>query len=131
MSPSAAVHVQYFHTDAHPVIMSMIRSLVASVLLTGVVSAKTIDVTVGNGAILAYHPSNITADVGDEVAFTFYPRNHTVNQASFENPCVPFLDLSPLHPAWHRLNSSSQSKTPRQFGFTVARQITARREWLA
>ncbi|KAN0075083.1 hypothetical protein V8E54_007694 [Elaphomyces granulatus] len=42
--------------------MSMIRSLVASVLLTGVVSAKTIDVTVGNGAILAYHPSNITAD---------------------------------------------------------------------
>ncbi|OXV09553.1 hypothetical protein Egran_02684 [Elaphomyces granulatus] len=71
--------------------MSMIRSLVVSALLASAVSAKTIEVKVGDGG-LTYSPNKTTADAGDEVAFIFYPQNHTVNQASFSNPCRPQKD---------------------------------------
>jgi len=30
------------------------------------------------------------AAVGDTISFTFYPKNHTVTQSSFEAPCTPF-----------------------------------------
>jgi plastocyanin len=82
-----------FHTDAdaHPVTMSMIRSLVVGALLASAVSAKTINVKVGDGS-LTYSPNSTKAEVGDEVAFIFYPLNHTVNQASFSNPCIPLKD---------------------------------------
>ncbi|KAN0072074.1 Cupredoxin [Elaphomyces granulatus] len=71
--------------------MSMIRSLVVGALLASAVSAKTINVKVGDGS-LTYSPNSTKAEVGDEVAFIFYPLNHTVNQASFSNPCIPLKD---------------------------------------
>ncbi|KAJ6520807.1 hypothetical protein DFH09DRAFT_1048263 [Mycena vulgaris] len=36
---------------------------------------------------LTYTPSNITASIGDIVTFEFHPKNHTVTQSSFSNPC--------------------------------------------
>ncbi|KAL1959556.1 hypothetical protein VTO42DRAFT_1591 [Malbranchea cinnamomea] len=36
-----------------------------------------------------YYPHSIHANVGDEVVFEFYPRNHSVVQADFGAPCVP------------------------------------------
>ena len=36
-----------------------------------------------------YVPANITADVGDVIVFSFYPRNHSVVQADYLAPCVP------------------------------------------
>ncbi|KAG9237201.1 Cupredoxin [Amylocarpus encephaloides] len=56
--------------------------------LASAVSAATIKVTVGQGG-LVYTPSEIKAAVGDEVEFSFFPKNHTVSQASFAKPCEP------------------------------------------
>lgn len=49
----------------------------------------THEVTVGANGMLAFSPSNITAQVGDFINFEFYPNNHSVIQSTFSNPCVP------------------------------------------
>ncbi|KAJ2929159.1 hypothetical protein H1R20_g7922, partial [Candolleomyces eurysporus] len=46
-------------------------------------------ILVGADGQLAYSPAKITAAVGDTVVFEFRPKNHTVTQSSFYNPCVP------------------------------------------
>lgn len=51
---------------------------------TGSVDHK---VVVGGTGVLAYNPSNITAQVGDTVTFEFNQVNHTVTQSSFNTPC--------------------------------------------
>lgn len=51
---------------------------------TGSVDHK---VVVGGTGVLAYNPSNITAQVGDTVTFEFHQVNHTVTQSSFNTPC--------------------------------------------
>ncbi|KAJ7503374.1 hypothetical protein B0H11DRAFT_1853583 [Mycena galericulata] len=43
---------------------------------------------------LTYTPSNITAAVGDIVTFEFHPKNHTVTQSSFQNPCKALAETS-------------------------------------
>lgn len=45
-------------------------------------------IQVGPGSELLYNPSNISASIGDTVTFVFNPKNHTVTQSSFEEPCV-------------------------------------------
>ena len=66
----------------------MSRNLIASALLAGAISATTIPVDVSKND-LTYSPQSFMANVGDQVVFTFYPKNHPVNQASFSEPCVP------------------------------------------
>jgi plastocyanin len=46
------------------------------------------DVDVGKDG-LAFSPEAIFADVGDQVVFHFHPKNHTVTQSSFADPCSP------------------------------------------
>ncbi|KJA16243.1 hypothetical protein HYPSUDRAFT_148004 [Hypholoma sublateritium FD-334 SS-4] len=46
-------------------------------------------ITVGANGALAYSPPNITASIGDTVTFEFHPKNHTVTQSNFLNPCEP------------------------------------------
>lgn len=50
--------------------------------------AKTISIGVGEGG-LVFKPESVTADVGDLLQFSFYPRNHSVAQGSFSSPCQP------------------------------------------
>jgi plastocyanin len=45
-------------------------------------------VAVGRGG-LKFEPDNIFAEVGDIVEFHYLPKNHSVAQSSFANPCVP------------------------------------------
>lgn len=54
------------------------------------VSATVYDVQVGgaNGT-LVYDPEAISAQPGDQVVFHFNPKNHTVTQSSFADPCGP------------------------------------------
>jgi plastocyanin len=59
-----------------------------ALLSAAVVSATTINVKAGASG-LTFTPNNLTAAVGDNVQFTFYPANHNVVQASFANPCMP------------------------------------------
>ncbi|KAF8600223.1 hypothetical protein BDV93DRAFT_525511 [Ceratobasidium sp. AG-I] len=48
---------------------------------------KTHKVTVGNNGKLRYDPQYVHAKVGDYVKFEFHPKNHTVTESSFDNPC--------------------------------------------
>jgi plastocyanin len=41
---------------------------------------------------LHYDPENVVAQVGDMVVFHFLPKNHTVVQSSFDDPCQPIDD---------------------------------------
>ncbi|KAK0465176.1 uncharacterized protein EV420DRAFT_1617905 [Desarmillaria tabescens] len=54
------------------------------------VSATVYDVQVGGaGGTLVYDPEAISAQPGDQVVFHFNPKNHTVTQSSFADPCGP------------------------------------------
>lgn len=60
------------------------HSLAPSPISTGSV---THEVKVGANGLLQYDPNNVTANVGDKILFTFYPKNHTVTESSYNNPC--------------------------------------------
>ncbi|KAG6917641.1 hypothetical protein DXG01_001748 [Tephrocybe rancida] len=51
--------------------------------------AATFDVSVGAAGNFKYDPQFVTAAPGDIVNFVFHPKNHTVTQSSFDQPCVP------------------------------------------
>ncbi|KAK4201327.1 Cupredoxin [Triangularia verruculosa] len=46
-------------------------------------------VVAGRGGRLIFDPDNIVAEVGSIVEFHFTPRNHSVVESSFSNPCQP------------------------------------------
>jgi plastocyanin len=48
-------------------------------------------VAVGRGG-LRFEPNNIFAEIGDIVEYHYLPKNHSVAQSSFANPCVPSGD---------------------------------------
>jgi len=50
-------------------------------------STTTHSIEVAPSGQLIYSPSNISASVGDTVEFFFNPKNHTVTQSSFNEPC--------------------------------------------
>ncbi|OAQ68111.1 extracellular serine-rich protein [Pochonia chlamydosporia 170] len=50
---------------------------------------KTIKVNIGADGKLIYDPNNFEAAVGDKVEFHYFPKNHTVTQSSFKDPCHP------------------------------------------
>ncbi|KAG8734485.1 hypothetical protein FRC12_018514 [Ceratobasidium sp. 428] len=50
---------------------------------------NTHKVTVGAWGKLRYDPQYVHAKVGDYVKFEFHPKNHTVTESSFDEPCTP------------------------------------------
>ncbi|KAM0355138.1 hypothetical protein ACHAPU_000999 [Fusarium lateritium] len=58
-----------------------------TVTLTGV----THFVNAGLGG-LRFDPDNVVAEIGDIVEYHFLPRNHSVVQSSFAEPCKPLAD---------------------------------------
>jgi plastocyanin len=52
------------------------------------VSKPVHTVAVGQNG-LTFTPDTVHANVGDDVVFQFFPKNHTVVQADFNNPCNP------------------------------------------
>jgi plastocyanin len=68
--------------------MRFASTAVISTLFTALsASAAIINVTVGaNG--LTYEPSSVTAQQGDQIAFQFVAKNHTVTQSTFDAPCT-------------------------------------------
>lgn len=63
-------------------------SLAVAALSSLFASAVAVDhlVTVGLGG-LKFNPEVITAAQGDTISFEFHPKNHTVTQSTFANPC--------------------------------------------
>ena len=59
-------------------------------------SVQVFVVKVSNkGMDLVYEPASLKAPVGSLVQFEFYPKNHTVSQAAFSNPCEPTNSIMP------------------------------------
>ncbi|KAH9210749.1 Cupredoxin [Leptodontidium sp. 2 PMI_412] len=67
---------------------STLVTLAAVVATATAQEGTTIQVTVGKGG-LVYTPNDIKAEVGTNIEFSFFPKNHTVTQSSFKDPCHP------------------------------------------
>jgi len=66
----------------------MFASLSLGLVLMPFVLATVHDVQVGGAnGLLQYSPEALSAEVGDQVVFHFNPKNHTVSQSAFANPC--------------------------------------------
>lgn len=53
-------------------------------------------VVAGRGGALVFDPENVVAEVGDVIEWHFLPRNHSVAQSSFGEPCVPLKGDQPV-----------------------------------
>lgn len=71
-------------------------------------------VVVGNGSELVFEPDNVKAAEGDTVTFKFWPKNHSVAQAAFDEPCQP-MDGG----FWSGYIPSADKAAPTEFMFTV------------
>lgn len=49
----------------------------------------THSVVAGRGGALVFDPENVVAEIGDVIEWHFLPKNHSVAQSSFGQPCVP------------------------------------------
>lgn len=56
-------------------------------------SVITHSVVAGRGGALLFDPENVVAEIGDVVEWHFLPKNHSVAQSSFGQPCVPDADI--------------------------------------
>jgi len=67
----------------------MFASLSFGLALLPLTFAAIHDVQVGsaNGTDLVFTPEALSADIGDQVVFHFNPKNHSVQQSTFANPC--------------------------------------------
>jgi len=63
-------------------------TLILGLVALPLVAATIYDVQVGANGQLAFSPEAISAQPGDQVVFHFNPKNHTVTQSSFANPCA-------------------------------------------
>lgn len=55
---------------------------------TGVIHRITVGSQTANGG-LSMEPENVVAEVGDLIEFRFMPKNHSIVQSSFDEPCKP------------------------------------------
>ncbi|ETS87192.1 hypothetical protein PFICI_01020 [Pestalotiopsis fici W106-1] len=51
--------------------------------------------TVSVGLNHDFNPDSIIAEPGDVIKFIFYPTNHSVVRAAYENPCIPYNYVNP------------------------------------
>ena len=63
---------------------------------TSTSSAAAHTVTVGFNGALTFSPSNLTAQVGEQITFQFTAKNHTATQSSFADPCTPLSETSTI-----------------------------------
>ncbi|KAI8932626.1 hypothetical protein NX059_010124 [Plenodomus lindquistii] len=78
-------------TPAAPMAMS---TGTANAAAEGMVATHVIQVGGSNGT-LTFLPNNVQAAPGDLVQFQFNPKNHSVVQSTFDNPCVPIQNIMP------------------------------------
>jgi plastocyanin len=70
----------------HPAASSTAVS--AAAYPTGTATAASHTVAVGKDG-LTFSPDTLRANIGDEITFQFFPKNHSVVRADFKNPCNP------------------------------------------
>lgn len=69
-------------------------SISSAMSATGSVAVHVIKVSDKNGSLI-YSPASIHVPVGDMVQWHFYPKNHSIVQAAFSNPCTPISNVMP------------------------------------
>ena len=84
-----------------------------TVTLTGV----THSVVAGRGGALIFDPDNVVAEIGDIVEWHFLPKNHSVAQSSFEQPCVP--DAALAQPFFSGFQPAASGQAPDVFQVVV------------
>lgn len=67
---------------------SKFATAVAALVAVPAVFAQTTHNVVVGGSGLTFTPNQVTAAVGDVVTFEFHPKNHTLTQSTFANPCT-------------------------------------------
>ncbi|KAJ4365859.1 hypothetical protein N0V83_008481 [Neocucurbitaria cava] len=60
---------------------------------TGITHRITAGSTTANNG-LHFEPENVVAEPGDLIEFSFLPKNHSVVQSSFDEPCAPLSSSS-------------------------------------
>ncbi|KAA1468179.1 hypothetical protein DENSPDRAFT_833399 [Dentipellis sp. KUC8613] len=88
-SPSLYTPLNFLRPQASNDMLSLRNTLSLGLAVLSTAHAQTVwDITVGgpNGETV-YNPTNINAQPGDQVVFHFNPKNHTVTQSSFAEPC--------------------------------------------
>lgn len=60
---------------------------------SGSVAVQVVQVS-DNGGDLRFFPDNIKAAAGSMVQFQFHPKNHSVVQSAFNEPCTPIHDTN-------------------------------------
>ncbi|KAF6763859.1 hypothetical protein DFP72DRAFT_873608 [Ephemerocybe angulata] len=68
-----------------------------------------------HGSALTFDPTSVKAAEGDTIVFSFYPKNHSVTQSSFESPCETLSD----NPADSGFYLSAAGDPPIQWNWTV------------
>lgn len=79
-------------------------------------------VVAGRGGALLFDPENVVAEVGDVVEWHFLPRNHSVAQSSFADPCVP-LGAEPFFSGFQPV-AEGQTQAPNVFQIVVQQDET-------
>ncbi|KXH59189.1 extracellular serine-rich protein [Colletotrichum salicis] len=72
--------------------------------LTGV----THSVVAGLGG-LRFDPDNVVAEIGDIVEWHYLPRNHSIAESNFGNPCNPLADGSSFFSGFNFFTTEGQS----------------------
>ncbi|KAJ9266378.1 hypothetical protein DTO212C5_6301 [Paecilomyces variotii] len=67
----------------------------ASSMSSGSGTVKVHPVKVGWNNTLTFSPDQLNVNPGEMVQFQFYPKNHSVVQSSFDEPCVPMSESMP------------------------------------
>ncbi|KUI55325.1 hypothetical protein VP1G_02676 [Cytospora mali] len=89
------------------------QSASRTVTLTGV----THSVVAGRGGALIFDPDNVVAEIGDIVEWHFLPKNHSVAQSSFAQPCVP--DAAAAQPFFSGFQPIATGQAPDVFQIVV------------
>jgi plastocyanin len=66
-------------------------------LLSSAETTHNVKVGDANNA-MKFDPDKVKAEVGDTINFSFYPKNHSVAQSSYDKPCEPMSGGSDMKP---------------------------------
>ena len=72
---------------------------------------------------LKFDPDNVVAEIGDIIEWHFLPKNHSVAQSSFGEPCVPLPDGSSFFSGFEFVTDGPQSENTFQLEVTTKAPI--------
>ena len=92
---------------------------------TGTASSPEASITMyvvkvsNKNADLTFEPASLKAPVGSLVQFQFYPKNHSVVQAAFTNPCEPINNVMSNVTGFFSGYMPTKPDAPIKPGFTI------------